>query len=87
MKVLSSILHRTKCPNYGRYGPFLPDISFSIRTETGNSYRKTHPASGEFVPQLGGHNGRNVEKIALILSVDREGVELEFVGEGSGSTA
>ena len=87
MKVISSILYRTKCPNYGRCGPFLPDILFSIRTQTGNSYRKPYPDSGEFVPQLGGHNGRNVEKIALILSVDRQGVELEFVGEGSGSTA
>ena len=43
MKALSSISFRTKCPNYSRSGPFLPDISFSIRTETANSDKKENP--------------------------------------------
>ena len=43
MKALSSISCRTKCPNYSRSGPFLPDISFSILTETANSDKKENP--------------------------------------------
>ena len=41
MKALSSISCWTKCPSHSRFGPFLLDISFSIRTETANPDKKT----------------------------------------------
>lgn len=45
VKAPSSILCRTKYPNYSHSGPLLPDSSFLIRAETGNSDKKLNPGA------------------------------------------
>ena len=61
MKALASISYRPKCPNYSRSGPFLLDISFSIRTETANSDKKENP-SGEGTPGKSVINTRRISR-------------------------